>query len=60
MSIRYITVDRFANVLEVTKMYDMFGEDTTDPGLAITCVVKLPDDRWWAATIEEVPVYTVH
>lgn len=58
--IRHITVDAFGRILEVTNMYDKFAEDTVDPALAVACVVALPDGRWWSATCDEVPIYTVH
>jgi hypothetical protein len=58
--IRYVTVTDRAEVLEVTDMFNIFGENTTDPSLATACVIKLPDGRWWTASTDDVPIYTVH
>lgn len=58
--VRHITVDFMGNILEVTNMYNRFGNDTNDPALATACVVALPDGRWWSVTCDTVPVYTVH
>jgi hypothetical protein len=60
MSLRHITVDHHARILEITNMFDMFGKDTLDPGIATACVVRLPDGQWWSADTDDVPIYTVH
>jgi len=58
--IRRVTVDCFGNILEVTNMFNMFGDDTEDPGLATACVVHTKDGRWHSLPTDECPIYTVH
>ena len=60
MSLRYLTVDSWANIMEVTYLRDQFDRPTLDPALAERCVVRLPNGSLVAATTDEVPVYTVH
>jgi len=61
MTIRYVTVDQFARVLEVTNLIDEFGNDTTDPNLAASCVIKINDEAWRATAVDgDIPIYTVH
>ncbi len=45
MSLRFV-VDG-CNI-PVTNMYDIDGEETDDPFLAVVCVGPLPDGRWLA------------
>ena len=61
MTIRYITMDYQANILEVTMLRDCFDRPTEDPVLAERCIVKLPSGQLAAAVVDiELPVYTVH
>ena len=34
--------------LPITNMFDIFGEETTDPTVATSLVALLPNDRWLA------------
>ena len=58
--IRRVTVDPFGNILEVTNMFNMFGEDTEDPGIATACVVQTSNGQWHSLPTDDVPIYTVH
>lgn len=60
MSIRYVTVDCWAHVMEVSHLRDRFDKPTRDPAIAERCIVKLPDGQLVACTTDEAPVYTVH
>lgn len=60
MSIRYVTFDYQANMLEVSHLRDCFDKPTKDPLLAERCIVRLPDGQLVAASTDEAPVYTVH
>jgi hypothetical protein len=59
MSIRYLTVDPCARLLEVSHLRDIFDRPTKDPVLAERCVVRV-DDQLIAMTTEDLPIYTVH
>lgn len=59
-TIRRVTIDPCGNIYEVTNMFNMFGNDTEDPGLATACVVHTPDGRWHSLPTDDVPIYTVH
>lgn len=58
--IRHIAIDQLGTIYEVAGMYDQFANDTLDPALAVSCVIALPDGRWWSTTTDDVPIYTVH
>lgn len=60
MTPRYITIDFCGRVHEVTNLYDRFGNDTTDPRLAATCVIRLSANEWVPGDTDDVPIYTVH
>ena len=61
MTIRYLTVDYQANLLEVSMLRDTFDRPTDDPALAERCIVKLPNGQLAAAVVDDdLPVYTVH
>lgn len=57
---RYVTVDAFARIWEVTNLYNQFGNDTTDPALAESCVIRIDDHTWISGTTDIYPVYSVH
>jgi len=57
---RYITVDPFGRIYEVTNLFDRFGQDTTDPARASTCVIMISKDNWLPSDATDVPIYTVH
>lgn len=59
MTIRYVTVDPCARLLEVMHLRDQFDKPTDDPVLAERCVVRV-EDRLIAMTTDECPIYTVH
>jgi hypothetical protein len=60
MTVRYLTVDSFARIHEVTNLRDHFNHPTFEPGLAETCVVHY-EGRAYATTVDnDTPVYTVH
>jgi hypothetical protein len=60
MSIRYLTVTHFAQVLEVSFLRDAFDKPTQDPALAERCILHFPNGDMIAAMTDECPVYTVH
>lgn len=60
MTIRFITFDFNARTCEVTDLFDKFGERTTDPILASSCVVKLDHDHWVPQDANNIPIYSVH
>jgi hypothetical protein len=59
VQVRHITVDCFANIYEVTNMFDRFANETADPALAVSCVIQLPNG-FQSVTTDDVPIYTVH
>ena len=56
---RHVTVDMYGRVWEITDMFDRFGHNTKDPGIAESCVV-LWDNNARPASVEDIPIYTVH
>lgn len=58
--VRHITIDPCGRVYEVTNLFDRFGNDTNDPALTHSCVIKLDDDRWMPQDADDIPIYTVH
>lgn len=60
MSIRYVTVDWAGHIYEVSNLFDRFAQPTLDPDLAVSCVIKLADNKWHDATTDGLPIYTVH
>lgn len=59
MTPRYLTVDCFGKIWEVTNLFDRQGNPTDDPVLTSTCVIKV-DNRHVPADVIDVPIYTVH
>lgn len=59
MTLRYITVDHFARVLEVSHLRDCFDKPTVEPLLAERCIVSVGDELIAMTTID-IPIYTVH
>lgn len=59
MTIRYVTIDPFANILEVSCLRDVFDKPTKEPLLAERCVVRVAGELI-AMTTDDVPIYTVH
>jgi hypothetical protein len=57
---RYVIVDPFGHIYEVTDLFDQFGERTLDPRLASTCVIRFDADHWLPQNADDVPIYTVH
>jgi hypothetical protein len=60
MSIRYITIDAFARVHEVTNLIDIYDRKTDDPKLATACVIHLDNASYATAIDPDIPIYTVH
>jgi hypothetical protein len=59
-TIRRITVDEHGRILPITNLFDMFGNETTELSLAVTCVVKFGPNAWLDEDVAFVPIYTVH
>ena len=59
MSIEFRTVDDRGVIYRVTDLFDRHGHATTDPELAVSCVIHT-DECLWATTTDDVPIYTVH
>lgn len=57
---RHVIVDYLGNILEVTNMYDRFGNDTHDPAIAENYVIVFADGNAVHVSTEDAPVYTVH
>lgn len=60
MTPRYLTVDCFGRMYEVTNLFDRNANPTEDPVLASTCMIRFAEDRLVPADIIDVPIYTVH
>ena len=60
MTPRYVTVDMFGRILEVSHLRDCFDKPTKEPLLAERCVVRVDADHLVAMTTDECPIYTVH
>jgi hypothetical protein len=58
-AVRYVTMDNFGNIYEVTNLFDRLGHPTQDPILASTCVIRFNGD-WLPQDADDVPIYTVH
>jgi hypothetical protein len=56
---KHITIDSWANIYEVTSMFDRYARPTTDPALASTCVVRI-NNGFIEQDCDDVPIYTVH
>jgi hypothetical protein len=59
MNVRYITVDSWARIYEVVKMFDRNAHQTFDPALASTCVINV-QGQFFEQDADDVPIYTVH
>lgn len=57
---RWLTIDPSGELHEVTNLYDRFANDTEDPALAESCVIRLGKHRWLSLSVEEAPIYTWH
>jgi hypothetical protein len=61
MSPRYLTIDHLGRIYKITDLFDMFGRDTSDPALASTCLVELPDEKnFKPLSTDDIPIYTMH
>lgn len=57
---RYVTLDPFARIIEVTDLFDRFGNHTEDPAIAASCVLRWSPNIAQAMSADDVPIYTVH
>ena len=58
--IQRIVVDAIGQIFTVTNMYDRQANETNDPQLAISMVVKLSEDAWRGLHCSEADIYTMH
>jgi hypothetical protein len=60
MTIRRIVETNDDQILEVSALFDQFGQRTDEVDLAESMVIKFPDGTWQAGFVSTLAVHAVH